>query len=650
MRRVAAVVFCTALSSIDAAAQRRLPAATDIPAAELEAFVDGVVRQAMAAGHIAGTSVAVVQGQQVVLKKGYGFADVATAASVNPDTTLFRIGSITKTFTWLALMNASAAGRLRLDDPVNTHLPPELRVADEGFAEPIRIRHLMTHAGGFEDRMFGHLFVRDPGRLRPRATYLRDERPRRVREPGVLHSYSNYGVGLAGVALEQVNGKSWEEIIESEIIEPLRMDHTSVREPYPARPDLPPPMNSTLSARLSKGYRWNGVALEEESFEYISHNAPAGVISSSAGDMARYMLMLLGDGGYDGVQVFDGRTAAALRQPMTMTLPPGAGNWTAGFLESQLPGGFRTLGHDGGSLLFFSSMLLVPELRLGVFVATNTAGGDSLSNVLAPRLVEHFYGVGSNLPPPGSKSLAASASVYEGYYLQTRRPYTGLQAFLMRLLARRVRVTADGYLIVGLTGTPRQYIQGERPEEFTAVDPAAHGQTFRFQREGDRAIRIDHALMAWERVPPLRQPPVVIFSALVVVLASIATLLGSRARNRRDAAPPHSHRIANVAQTLTAVAWLVSAASIGLFAASVTANEEILFYGWPPVSLLTFSAAALLASLLAAVMVALLPAIWRNREAHWTLARRVRYTTVTVLFAAFGALLASWGALQPWNP
>src|SRR5580698_3504360 len=128
----------------------RLAPGTPIPPAELEAFVDGVVRQAMTTDHIAGAAVSVVQNGQVVLDKGYGFAGPDRA--VDPNTTLFRVGSISKTFTWIALMKEVEAGRMRLDAPINLYLPEPLQIKDQGFSRPIYVRDLMTHSAGFEDR------------------------------------------------------------------------------------------------------------------------------------------------------------------------------------------------------------------------------------------------------------------------------------------------------------------------------------------------------------------------------------------------------------------------------------------------------------------------------------------------------------------
>ncbi len=223
----------------------RLAPGAPIPPAELEAFVDGAVRQAMTTDHVAGVEVAVVQGGQVVLKKGYGFA--GPGRRVDPDNTLFRLASISKTFTWIAVMKDAEAGRIRLNTPINLYLPESLQVKDQGFRRPILVRDLMTHTPGFADRALGQLFEDDPRRVRPLTLYLRQERPRRVREPGVIASYSNYGAALAGEASSWVNGKPYADLVEGEITGPLGMTHTTFREPYPARAELPAPMPAALA-------------------------------------------------------------------------------------------------------------------------------------------------------------------------------------------------------------------------------------------------------------------------------------------------------------------------------------------------------------------------------------------------------------------
>ncbi len=289
-----------------------------IPPAELETFVDGLIGKAMDGHRVAGVAVSIVQNGHVVLNKGYGVASLSPARAVDPDTTLFHIGSITKTFTSILLMREVEAGRLSLDDPVNQHLPASLQIPDEGFSKPIRVRDLMTHQPGFEDTALGHLFVLDASRIRPLSLYLQQERPRRVREPGALSSYSNYGFALAGAMLEHGTGKSWQELVESNLLHPLGVTQMTAREFYPPRSDLPSPMPAELASHLSEEH---SDAAPQASFSNRSSThtriAPAGAMSASAGAMARYMLMLLNDGTLDGATLFNLESAKVFRRPMT---------------------------------------------------------------------------------------------------------------------------------------------------------------------------------------------------------------------------------------------------------------------------------------------------------------------------------------------
>jgi CubicO group peptidase (beta-lactamase class C family) len=630
------------------AAQRRLTREQPIPHAELEAFVDGVVRQGMEDHHVAGVTVAVVQDGQTVLEKGYGFADIERGRRVDPHRTLFRIGSITKTFTWISVMKAVEGGRLRLDDPVNDHLPRDLRIPDQGYEEPVRVRHLMTHSPGFEDLVLGHLFERDPAQVRPLRRYLREERPARVREAGTVSSYSNYGVGLAGAILEQLHGRSWQEIAETEILQPLSLTHTTTREPYPPRDDLPAPMPRELAALLAKGYRWTQGGHVERDFEFITFGAPAGVISSTAGDMTRYMRMLLNDGTLDDVRIFGPQAAQAFRTPLT-SLPPEVGNWDAGFWETRLPGGFRNFGHDGGTLSFFTSMVLAPELRLGIFAAANTEGGGALTGIVAPRIVEHFYAPPAGVRSVGSPAVAAAAEEYAGIYLPTRRAYHSLEGFLLRLVrATPVSVTPDGYLLATLDG-PRRLVPSATPDTFMTVDGAPFA--VKVQRENGRVVRFDALAMAFERVSPLHDQFLLIATFLLAVVSSAGTLLGVRMHAVRDQQVTPLERWATRVQVAAAAAWLAAAAAAVTFVADIAGDPMEIVFTWPTLSIVLFSAGALTASMFSVVALGFVPAIWIQRRTAntWSRRRAVRFTAAALLFAVLGGLLAMWGALTPWN-
>jgi CubicO group peptidase (beta-lactamase class C family) len=625
----------------------RLHRGEAIPPAELEAYVDGVVRQAMTADHIAGVTVSVVQNGQVVLKKGYGFAKLSPAAPVDPDQTLFRIASITKTFTWIAVMKEVEARAMRLDAPVNLYLPEKLQVRDQGFDKPVLVQHLMTHSAGFEDRVLGQLFEDKARRVRPLETYLRQERPRRVREPGVLSSYSNYGAALAGEAVSYVARKPYQDLIEGEITGPLHMDHTSFREPYAPRADLPAPMPPRLAAAVSEGYRWSGGVFHVRPFEYVSQGAPAGAGSSTAADMARYMTMILNGGQLDGATIYSPDTAAGFRR-QAFANAPGLDGWDNGFLEYALPGGYRGQGHDGATLSFFSKMVVVPDLNLGIFIAGNTESSAALTARFPAALVGRFYAPASNLPPPGSPALVNQYGTYRGTYLTTRRAYGGLEKFVDMLTGwSTVRVTDDGYLVITRPGGAQAFAPDSPDGHFRAV---ADGAPVVFKIEDGKASRWMMAgAVAYERAGLWSRALTLSVLAALTGLVSVGLLGAVISRNRRDFRETAWQARATLLHATIAVLWLLALLAFGVWSTG-TGDVANVVYHWPGPLLLIASACALVAAILTLVSVAISPLVWRGgrRLDSWSAAQKLRFSASTAIFAAFSIVLLHWGALAPW--
>ena len=619
---------------------------TPLPAPQLEAFVDGVVRRAMSRDHIAGVTISVVQNGQVVLKKGYGFANLGQRQAVDPDKTLFRIASISKTFTWIALMNEIEAGRMRLDGPVNLYLPEPLQIKDQGKKTQVRLRDLMTHTGGFEDRALGQLFERDPNRVRNLADYLRQERPRRVREPGLLPSYSNYGAALAGAAVSNVVGKPFEQLVTEEIILPTGMTRTTFREARPWRDGLPAPMNETLAADLSDGFSWTPGGWKTQPREFMGQLAPAASASSTAADMARYMTLLLNGGVIDGKTVFSPKTAQAFRTSMYRPAPEAAG-WNAGFQDIALPGARRGFGHGGATLYFHSNLVVAPDLGLGVFVSVNTDSGANLPATLPATIIEHFYAPAPAVPADSAISYD-QARAYEGEYLTTRRAYRGLESFTGRIVGRAiVRATPEGRLTVIDGGVKTLFNGTDRPGVFKAVDGPL---TLVFDANGDRPSRFYAArgFSTYERVGFFRSASVLIWTAVLAGLASLATVFGVFVRNRREARQTPVQARASQMQVMQAVLWLISAGCAGVFAARAS-DETAVFFGWPSGWLLTGSACALVAAVLGVLTLGALPMVWRGgrRVDSWTGLRKVAFTYTALLFVLLSVLLGLWGYLLP---
>lgn len=635
----------------------RLAPGQAIPPAELEAFVDGIMKDAMGREHVAGAAVSVVQNGQLVMKKGYGFASLNPSRTVDPDRTLFRLGSISKTFTWIMVMKEVEAGRIRLNQPVNLYLPEKAQVKDQGYADqPVRVANLMDHSAGFEDRALGQLFERNFNRVRPLDLYLRQERPKRVHAPGAVSSYSNYGAALAGEAVSYTSGKPYERLVEDEILGPLGMSHTTFRELHPLKAGLPAPMPANLAHDVADGFRWTALGFQRRDYEFIEQIAPAGAASSTAGDMARYMLMLLGEGhvGGDltnGTTIFGPTTAQAFRTPLRKT-PPGINGWAHGFMVYELPGGHRGYGHTGATLSFLSDMIVVPDLNLGIFISTNTETGGPLVARLPDEIVAHFYAPPQPFPRSGSADLVERASDFEGYYLTTRRAYSGLEGFIDQLTGgAKVSVTRDGRLVTSDFAGVRTWVPEGPLEEGRFIATQGSGRlAFDMASDGARAYRDSSGSRTFEKMGAWRQPWMLILLAVLTVLASIATLAGIGFRNRREFRQNQMQSRASLVQTIQGVLWLTAFGLFGLFVTQVGDQAEVM-YSWPGASMIIASACAAVSAALTIVSVIALPAIWRGgrRVDSWSPLRKSAFTLTVLIYLAFSILLGLQGALSPWS-
>lgn len=627
----------------------RLPSAQPMDPTQLEAFVDGWVTDAMAREHVAGTAVSVVQNGQVVLKKGYGFANLSAHRAVDPDRTLFRIGSISKTFTWILLMKEVEAGRIRLDRPINLYLPEKVQLP--GRAREVTVGSLLNHTSGFEDRALGQLFENDPRRVRPLDLYLRQERPSRERRAGVISSYSNYGVGLAGEAVSFVAGRTFERRVEDEITLPLGMNSTTFREPRPERRGLPAAMPERLRGDVAVGYSWRNAGFLPDRYEYIGQIAPAGSASSTAGDMSRYMLMLLNDGSWNGATIFGPRAARAFRSPMRLT-PPGVNGWAHGFMVFDLPGGYRGYGHLGDTLAFHSAMAVVPQLGLGVFVTTNSSDGAKLADMLPDALVRQFYAPPAPFPRAGSAELLNAAAAFEGDYLSTRRAYGGLEGFVGLISGgARVEVTPGGRLITHRMNVTRAWVP-EGPVGDGRFIATSGDDRLAFHMEGGQAVsfRPDTNIETLQRADFAQRQGTLAFMAGLTALTAIVTLLGLALRNRRELRQNQIQARAALVQNIQAGLWIAAIALFAVWGAGASDIASIM-YGWPGPLVITASTCALVAAALGLVTIAAVPAIWQGgrRVESWTALRKVFFTMTVLIYTAFSVLLAMNGALEPWS-
>ena len=199
----------------DATAPPAKPGEKVLTREDAETWLDGYMPYALQRGDVAGATVAIVKDGQILLQKGYGFSDVAKRKPVNPDTDLFRPGSVSKLFTWTAVMQQVEAGKLNLDADVNQYLDFKIPPYE---GKPITLRNILTHTSGFEEKV-RNLIEPDPATLPALGDYLKGWVPQRIFPPGKVPAYSNYATALAGY----INSVT--------LVSPTKMSKSSAGEP-----------------------------------------------------------------------------------------------------------------------------------------------------------------------------------------------------------------------------------------------------------------------------------------------------------------------------------------------------------------------------------------------------------------------------------
>src|SRR6266511_3233817 len=338
-------------------AQTRLPATLD-PAA-LEAFFDGLINAQRDAFRVPGATVSVVQHGTLLFAKGYGYANVEQRTSVAADTTLFRVASVSKLFVWTAVMQLVEQGKLDLNADVNTYLK-DFKIPPT-YPQPITLAHLMTHTPGFEEQALG-TSVRSAQNLKPLGEFLATHMPARVRPPGELTAYSNYGAALAGYIVSQVSGMSFEQYVDEHILQPLEMRHSSFRQPLPPR----------LVPDIAVGYTYTDGAFHPQSFKWMQL-VPAAALSATATDMANFMIAQLQNGRFGSTRILQEATARAMHQ-QNFTNDPRVNGFAHGFAVATI-NDQQLLWHGGDIMHFHSALVLLPAHNVGFFVAYNGANG-----------------------------------------------------------------------------------------------------------------------------------------------------------------------------------------------------------------------------------------------------------------------------------
>ncbi len=416
-----------------------------LTAEDLGAFLDGFVPLQLHRENIAGAVVLVVKDGKVLYERGYGYADVEKKTPVTPGGTLFRPGSVSKLFTWTAVMQLVEQGKINLDENVNDYLDFKL---PDTFAKPITMRNLMTHTAGFEESV-KDLVLPKASEIPALREYLVTHRPERVYEPGTVPAYSNYGATLAGYVVQRVSGMPFDEYVERNIFGPLGMTHSTFRQPLPVG----------LAPMMSQGYV---LATDKaKPFELISVG-PAGSSSVTAEDISRFMRAQLEGGSYEGARILQPATVA-LMHTAQFAQDPRLPAMCLGFYE-ETRNGHRIIGHGGDTQFFHSDLHLMQDQGLGFFVAYNSSGRgeiDARGSLFHAFLDRYFpYSVQPALPQPHALQ---DAKMVAGEYILSRRPVTNILSFSAFLENPTVTAAKDGTITVdilkGVNQVPKTWVE-----------------------------------------------------------------------------------------------------------------------------------------------------------------------------------------------
>ncbi len=475
--------------------------------ADLEAWLDGFVPFALKSGELAGAAVVVVKDGQILLKKGYGYADVATKRGMDPDTTLVRPGSTSKLFTWLAVMQLVEQGKLDLQRDIHDYL--DFRI-DSPFQKPITLLDLMNHRAGFEEGLKS-ILMDDTKFLISTEEFLKTHQPPILFPPGAVPAYSNYGAALAGYIVQRVSEEEFDSYIERHILAPLGMTRSTFRQPLPER----------FASDMSKGY----VTASEppRPFELLI-TGPAGSLSATPVDMATFMIALLQEGHYGETQILKPETARLMYSPSAPRFAD-FGTLAHGFFAERR-NGRRVVGHGGDSVVFHTDLNLLVDDGVGFFVSFNSRGASDSNYATRRALFEEFldryFPVASQSAKPAPARLSPEHALrIAGRYQSSRRVESSFISVFY--LFQQTVITANPDGTIGVPTFPSNESKPYReiaPFVWREVD-GLHQVALRQEDAKDHVISSDDPTSVLQRVPGWRSGSL----NLWILLASTGTLL-----------------------------------------------------------------------------------------------------------------------------
>jgi CubicO group peptidase (beta-lactamase class C family) len=614
-------------------AKMGIPQQHALEASDLESFFDGIVPLQLERSDVAGASVMVMQGGQVLLRKGYGYADLKSRKPVDPAATIFRLASISKLFTWVSVMQLVEQGKLDLDTDVNRYLDFQIRPA---FSRPVTLRNLMTHTGGFEEEN-RDIIVTNPKQAVTLRDFLIRNQPRRLFPPGTIPAYSNYGVGLAGYIVQRTSGQPFEQYVEQHIFAPLQMVHSTFYQPPP-----------TLLRRLpSEGYPTD-TEKPPIGFE-IFNPVSAGGVSSTAADMGRFGQALLNGGELDGNRILRPETLQAMWTPQWRSsdqMPP----ICMGFYETWR-NDLHWIGHEGDLVAFHSLFMLEPSRKLMLFISYNSAGGGEKTR---PEIIDMF--TDRYFPGQTKQSFVSlprkELTAIEGVYQSTRREDSTSLKLLAFLSQRVARVDKMGALHLSNIKDLRDHPIKWKPigkDLWQEMD--GQQRVFAIRDQANHIVRLayDFPGVQSQRVPWYEHKGPVLTAVAASLLVLLVVILAPVIRQARRVFPGHrptpspqpgTQWLPRTTQVASLV-WVILFAALGAVLVALSGNDAM-----PPTSV--WDKYLVLMNFVTALALGLSLFVVFSAIRTWSRVKLRQITRVKYAVVAIACFFLSWVSLH-WH-
>ncbi len=483
---------------------------------DFETALDSFMEKKLIEHNVSGVTISVVKDGKLYFKKGYGVKDQDTKEKIDSDETLFEIGSVTKLFTATAIMQLYEDGKLDLDDEVNKYLKDfKIKYYNN---KPIRIKHLLTHTAGFDDKLLNLFMNNNLYEITDLEKYLKKDLPKLIREPGKVFQYSNHGMALLGLIVENVSNQKIDKYISENIFKKLGMNNTYYH------------INQDIADKISKAYSGTGENIHEiDQIKVTIH--PAGSILSNANDMSKFLMAQFTE------DLLKKDTLNMMHKTQFST-NEGILGWGYGFGNFKI-GNMRVVGHDGGTAGFATNFSFDTKSKFGVFTSMNNPN-HKLSSELSEFIYAQFFNIDKDVKSgvKHGNNIEEKIKDIEGNYYGIRVPINSPLKILSEL-SGDIKVTKEDENTVSIKIGQEQILHKRIGGNLFESN---EGSTVFFNKDNENRVymRINHEAATFEKMSKLEwciskvKYIAVILSIVIFIISIVCMILKRKADSRSN--------------------------------------------------------------------------------------------------------------------